>query len=125
LTGNETYRHRADDLFRLFSGDNPQYLFSIPGLLTSFELLAGSTQIAIIGDPNDTKTLKLRHVVFRAGVPLKIVSLLTPGQSLPEIHPARDKGPVEGRPTAYVCVGFTCSTPVTDPADLRRQLSSL
>jgi uncharacterized protein YyaL (SSP411 family) len=125
LTGNETYRHRADHLFRLFSGDNPQYLFSIPGLLSSFELLAGSTQIAIIGEPNDTETLKLRHAVFRAGVPLKIVSLLTPGQSLPEIHPARDKGPVEGRPTAYVCVGFTCSTPVTDPADLRRQLSSL
>jgi len=125
LTADETYRHRADHLCRLFSGDNPQYRLSIPGLLASFELLAGSTQIAIIGDPNDTETLKLRRTVFRAGVPLKVVSLLTPGQSLPEMHPARGKGPVDGRPTAYVCVGFTCGLPVTDPADLRRQLTSL
>lgn len=125
LTGDEVYRSRADHLFRLFSGDNPQYLFSIPGLLTSFELLAGSAQIAIIGDPDDPATLELRRAVFGAGVPLKIVSLLTPGQSLPEIHPAREKDPVEGRPTAYVCVGSTCGPPVTNPADLRRQLSSL
>jgi uncharacterized protein YyaL (SSP411 family) len=125
LTGDEVYRSRADHLFRLFSGDNPQYLFSIPCLLTSFELLAGSAQIAIIGDPDDPATLELRRAVFGAGVPLKIVSLLTPGQSLPEIHPAREKDPVEGRPTAYVCVGSTCGPPVTNPADLRRQLSSL
>jgi len=125
LTGDEAYRHRADHLFRLFSGDNPQYLFSIPGLLTSFEFLAGSTQIAIIGEPDDPATLNLRHAVFGAGVPLKVVTLLAPGESLPEIHPAREKGPVEGRPTAYVCVGSTCSLPVTDPDDLRRQMSSL
>jgi uncharacterized protein YyaL (SSP411 family) len=58
-------------------------------------------------------------------MPLKVVTLLTPGESLPDIHPAREKGPVEGRPTAYVCVGSTCSLPVTDPEDLRRQMSSL
>ncbi len=125
LTGNDAYRQRADHLIQLFSGDSPQYLFSIPGLLTSYELLAGSAQIAIIGNPDDPATQKLRHAVFTAAVPLKIVSLLTPDQSLPEFHPAREKGPVEGRPTAYVCVGSTCGLPVTDPADLRRQLSSL
>jgi uncharacterized protein len=125
LTGNDAYRHRADHLIRLFSGENPQYLFSIPGLLSSFEFLAGSTQIAIIGDPGDPETHKLRNAVFDAGVPVKIVSLLTPGEPLPAIHPARDKGIVEGKPTAYVCVGSACDLPVTDPVELRRRLSSL
>jgi hypothetical protein len=124
LTGDEAYRHRADQLIRLFSGDNPQYLFSIPGLLSGFEFLANSTQIAIIGDPGDPETLKLRNAVFGAGVPVKIVSLLPPGQPLPEIHPARDKAPVDGKPTAYVCVGSACGRPLTDPVELRRRLSS-
>jgi uncharacterized protein YyaL (SSP411 family) len=125
LTGNEVYRQQADHLIHLFSGENPQYLFTIPSLLSSFEFLASATQIAIIGDSGDPETHKLRNTVFSAGVPVKIVSLLTPGQPLPPIHPARDKAPVEGRPTAYVCVGSTCDLPVTDPVELRRRLSSL
>jgi hypothetical protein len=125
LTGNDAYRQRADQLIRLFSGDSPQYLFSIPGLLSSFEFLANSTQIAIIGNPDQPETLALRNAVFGAAVPVKVVSLLAPGQSLPEIHPAHGKAPVEGKPTAYVCVGTVCGLPLTDPVELRRRLSSL
>jgi uncharacterized protein YyaL (SSP411 family) len=41
----------------------------------------------------------------------------TPGLALLADRPLRD-----GRPTAYVCRGFVCRLPVTDPAALAAQL---
>jgi uncharacterized protein YyaL (SSP411 family) len=37
---------------------------------------------------------------------------------------AEGKPQVEGRPTAYVCHGYTCSTPVTTAAALEALLES-
>jgi uncharacterized protein YyaL (SSP411 family) len=42
--------------------------------------------------------------------------------TLPNGHPASGKGTVDGKPTAYVCRGETCSLPVTDGAALMRLL---
>jgi uncharacterized protein YyaL (SSP411 family) len=34
----------------------------------------------------------------------------------------RDRTPVDGKAAAYVCENFSCNLPVTEPADLERQL---
>jgi len=40
--------------------------------------------------------------------------------AVPLLH---DRVAIGGVPTAYVCRGFTCDLPVTEPAALERQLA--
>ena len=79
--------------------------------------LAKTKEIAIIGDPNATNTQEMLanctgeyhpHQMLAAGKPDEdhIVPLL------------QDRAPIKGKPTAYVCIDFTCKAPVTTPQDL-------
>ena len=47
-----------------------------------------------------------------------MLSVIAPGAALPDSHPASGKGQIDGVPTAYVCVGTTCTLPLTDPVAL-------
>ena len=123
-TGEETYRSRADALVQLFSGDSPQYLLSVPGLLSSAELLQRPIQVVIIGDRDDPAAEELRAAAFETPSPLLAILSLQPDSSLAETHPAFGKGIENGRPAAYVCVGMTCSPPMVEPAELRRHLAA-
>jgi uncharacterized protein YyaL (SSP411 family) len=124
-TGDDAYRRRAEALVQLFSGDNPQYLLTVPGLLTSAELLQRAIQVIVVGDRSAPATAALRRAVFETPSPLLVSSSREPDAVLPAAHPAFGKGLVDGRPAAYVCVGTTCSPPVVEADDLRRQLASL
>jgi hypothetical protein len=123
-TGNSGYRERADDIIRLFSDDNPQSLLSSPNLLSAYELLQTATQIIIIGPLDDPLLADLRLTSFQFPVACKVVSILDSTHSLPADHPAHGKEQIDGKPTAYVCTGMTCSLPVTDSAALKQHLSS-
>lgn len=123
-TGEESARTRAEAVVTLFSGNNPNYLLSIPGLLSAYDYLVEPVQIAIIGDPADPMACDLRSAAHRSPTLCKIVALVRPGQSLPEHHPAAGKAQVHGQATAFVCVGPRCGLPVTSVADLQQQLSS-
>ncbi|HUW12704.1 MAG TPA: hypothetical protein VM537_23460, partial [Anaerolineae bacterium] len=39
-----------------------------------------------------------------------------------EVPLLRDRGPIDGKAAAYVCVGFTCNRPATEVAELEGQL---
>ena len=122
LTGDDAYRQRAERLVRLFSSDKMQYLLSIPGLLTGWEVLERAAQVVVIGAASDPATAALRRVA--AAEPLAVVCWLEPGASLPPGHPAAGKSPLDGRPAAYVCRGGTCSAPLSDASALRAMLRS-
>ncbi|MGV3516089.1 thioredoxin domain-containing protein [Luteitalea sp.] len=90
---------------------------------------AGLRQVVIVGVPDHPDTQALHAVVARQYLPFTIVVPVTPGHAqarlahlLPflETLTLRDQ-----RATAYVCEGFTCQAPTTDPETLARQLGAM
>jgi uncharacterized protein YyaL (SSP411 family) len=53
-----------------------------------------------------------------------VLQVLADTTHLPPSHPAAGKTRVEGKATAYVCRGNTCSAPVTEAGALARTFQS-
>ncbi len=82
-------------------------------------LVRPPVQVAVVGDPADAATTELAQVAYRrapAGSVIVVGRPDTPGLDLLADRPLRD-----GRPTAYLCRGFVCRLPVTEPAELAAQ----
>lgn len=125
ITGDSSYRERAERIGTLFSGENAQYLMSIPGLLTSWEWLGEAVvQVVVVGAADDPVAEALRRAALTAARPLMVVQSVADGAALPSAHPAFGKTPVDGQAAAYVCVGPRCGLPVTAPADLALMLAA-
>jgi uncharacterized protein YyaL (SSP411 family) len=83
---------------------------------------AGLTQVVIVGPRGRPDTAALRHEVARRYLPFAVVVPVEPGGAqtalsrvLPWIHAM---GEIGGRSAAYVCRGFACQRPVTEPGEL-------
>ncbi len=124
ITGEPSYRQRAEQIATLFSGDNAQYLLGVPGLLTAWEWLAGDVaQVVIVGAADDPAVAALRRTALTAARPLLVVQTVADGTELPAAHPAHGKTTVDGRPAAYVCIGPRCGLPLTAPDALAEALA--
>jgi uncharacterized protein YyaL (SSP411 family) len=77
----------------------------------------------VFGARADAGTKSLLGVIHRACLPDRVLQLCEPGVETDASHPAAAKGPIDGKATAYVCRGPTCSLPLTDPAELGRALA--
>jgi uncharacterized protein len=113
-TGNTAYRERADRILRGFAGDMKINLFAHAGLLSAFETLVATTQVVIVGEPDADDGRALYAESLRHSIADRMLSRLADTSSLPPGHPAAGKAMVNGRATAYVCRGTTCSLPVTE-----------
>lgn len=118
LTGKETYLKRAEEIVGAFSGEIERNFFPLAALMNGIELLACARQIVIVGDRADPATQALLSAVFSRSVPNRVLTVIAPEETLPDGHPANGKTQVGGTATAYVCVGQTCSLPLTTAADL-------
>ena len=125
LTGEAAYRERALAVVRVFSGVAPEHHTNLPTLCNGFEVLERAVQVVVAGPPEGAATRALVRAVFDAAPPCRVLARAAPDTALPAGHPAHGKGPVDGAPAAYVCVGPVCGLPITDPEDLRHALSRL
>ena len=124
MTGKPAYRSRAENLFETFMAEEPTHNIHHPTLLIAWEMLVRGTQIVIAGDTGDPATKVLVDVALKTPNRLGVVTRVAPDTDLPADHAAAGKGTVDGKPAAYVCVGHTCSLPVTEPAALADALGN-
>jgi uncharacterized protein YyaL (SSP411 family) len=124
LTGDDTYRARAEAVIAAFSGELSRNFFPLATLINANEFLQNAVQVVIAGDIKFPQTQALRAAAYRHNVPDLVLRLVAPGTDLPSSHPAHGKGQIDGRSAAYVCRGTTCSLPITDPDELSQALGT-
>jgi uncharacterized protein YyaL (SSP411 family) len=118
LTGDVTWRERAQNLIDAFSPEIGRNFFPMGSFLNGADLFLNAVQVAIIGRRGDAATEALITAAYQVSAPNRVLLVSSPNAALPETHPAIGKTQIDGKPTAYVCLGPTCGLPVTTPAEL-------
>jgi uncharacterized protein len=125
--GEERYRKRADAILRGFAGAMGENVLAHSGLLAaSIDALAPALIVLIVPEGSDAKPL--RRALADVSLPNAVVQEIRAGESgaraLPDSSPAHGKTAIDGKPTAYVCIGPQCSLPVTDAAKLAETIKT-
>ena len=126
LTGEGRYRDAAERALEAITPFTSRYPTAFAMWLQATDFaLAPVAEVAIVGDPADEATRALLLVATGGYAPNRVVaaSALESGETA--IPLLEDRARVGGRSTAYVCRGFACRLPVTDPDALREQLAEL
>ena len=121
LTGQYSYREKAD---RLFEGVLPlaaANLFGHAALLAALDSRLRLTEIVVTGNRAEEFAKAALAQSFLASVLLRAPD----ESSLPAGHPAREKvAAAKGEGAAFVCRGETCSLPIDEPPKLTETLTA-
>lgn len=123
LTGADPFRARAEGILRAHGGLIESNPLNAAGLVNAAEGLMRPVQIVVIGESNQPGTWNLVEAIRRHPIPDRLFIRCEEGSDLPPGHPAAGKTRIDGRPTAYVCVGPVCSPPITHPIGLAEVLN--
>ncbi len=122
LTGNDTYRADADVVLETASPTIAANIFATTGLLSALDLRLGAIDVVIVRS-DSLPANDLITAARRSATPNTIIAVHDNAADLPPSHPASGKTAIDGRPTAYVCRGETCSLPITEPQALASLLA--
>ena len=121
LTGEPSFRSRAEAVVSAFSGGVARNFFPFASLLNAAAFLERPLQIVVAGE-TAAERAGLRRAVLDVSLPDRVLTELAPGARLPEGHPAQGKGTPTGTAAAFVCAGPVCSLPISDADGLRQEL---
>ncbi len=119
LTGDERYERFAVTLLRLVAPQIRRYPQAFGRSLAALEFyLSPVKEIVVLGNADE-----LKREVWREYLPNKVVVLAKNAGGDDEFIPLlKERGLIDGKPTAYVCENFACQKPVTTVEALRGQL---
>ena len=121
FTGEERWYLRAMEIIAPLATVVARAPLAVAGLAAAMELAVGPMrEIAIAGDPADTRTRALLEVAQRRFDPLSVLAW-GPAGDVPLLD---GRTLVDGVPAAYVCRGFVCQAPVTGAAELEGDLAA-
>jgi len=116
LTGQHAWRDQADRLFEGVFAAAGENVFAHLALLNALDLRLRAAEIVVAGEGARANELlaAARKLPFLDRIVLRAPSAAV----LPASHPAQAKIAATSEAAAFVCVGETCSLPVTTPAAL-------
>ena len=123
LAGDDQWLEKADRLIAAVAPQATENLYMHMALLNAVDLRLRAAQIVVTGEGPAAQALL--DAARRLSPLDRIVLHATTADTLPPSHPARDKIAAASTPQAFVCVGETCSLPVTDPADLQAAIDAV
>jgi uncharacterized protein YyaL (SSP411 family) len=121
LTGDDAWRARVD---RLFDGLLPlaaQNLFGHIALLNALDLRLRAAEIVVTGAEAQRFAAAALKIPFIDRIVLRAPS----ADALPAAHPAQAKIAAASASAAFVCVGETCSLPVTQPEQIAETVRAM
>ena len=129
MTGDPRLEEEAAKLSRAFAESVRRLPSAHAQWLVALEMLAApSCEVVIAGRPEAGDTRELIEVVRRCRSPRPVLLLRPEGETEPEIARiapfTREMQAIGGRAAAYVCSGFSCKRPVTDPKELAALLAA-
>ncbi|MGH8635897.1 MAG: thioredoxin domain-containing protein, partial [Burkholderiales bacterium] len=122
-TGHDQWRQQADRLFDgllPLAGDN---LFMHVALLNALDLRLRATEIVIAGA--GPRADALTDAALKQSFLDRIVLRAPSADALPPDHPAQEKLKAVAEPSAFICMGETCSLPVTTPDEIAQRVNSV
>ena len=121
LAGREDHRRVAEAVLATHAALLERAPEAFPTLARAAALAERRGAVAVVvGEPQAEVTRALATRARRRLAPEDAVVVAAPGARPSGVDPSwlAGRGPVGGRPAAYVCRGVTCSLPVTDPDEL-------
>lgn len=111
LTGDLGYREKADRLLDGVLARAADNLFQHAALLNALDLRLHAAEIVVTGPDH----AKFADAALKLPFVSRIVLRAPEAAALPAGHPAQAKIAAGAGSAAFVCVGETCSLPVTEP----------
>jgi uncharacterized protein YyaL (SSP411 family) len=124
LTGRPDYEKLVSDMASAFSRQVASQPAAFTFFLSAMDMVIGPSQeLVIVGDPTADDTRSLLAVAREGYHPNLVVLLRRPrdaGKAIAELAPFTESFDLlDGRAAAYLCSGFACERPVSEPDALR------
>ncbi len=116
LTGEKTYRDKADTILKSFSGDLAKSGSNFPMMLQAFQFdFDGPTEIFVVG--SRTESERVLKMLWKTFLPNKVL-VFSEDQDIKELTQfvpwAEGRQSQGGKSTVYVCKNYQCQLPTTD-----------
>ena len=105
LTGRDTYRDRAEQVFQMYGSAAANNPFGFSHLLAALDFAQRPVSIVLAGSRGEAAALV--EAVHRNYHPARVLAFAE------DVPIGQGRHPVGGQPAAYVCRNRTCDAPVT------------
>jgi len=125
LTGSSRHRDAAELALAVYAPLARRYpRYAGWGLAVAQAALDGPREVAIVGPPSDDIPGAMLRAARRGTAPGLVLAWAAPGSAAVDVPLLADRPARDGLATAYVCRGFVCDAPTTDPQELVRLLGA-